>query len=99
MKKVLVLAATFAVVLVILTGCVAGPNELTNIPRIERGASGFWMGLWHGIIVPVTFVISLFSDNIHMYEIHNNGNWYNFGFVLGIALTWGGSGGAASRRR
>ena len=41
------------------------------------------MGLWHGFISPVTFVISIFSRNVRLYEVHNNGTWYNFGFVLG----------------
>ena len=32
-----------------------------------------------------------------MLEVHNNGDWYNFGFVLGIVLI--ASSGGASRRR
>ena len=97
MKKFWVLGA-LAVLLVVLTSCAAGPNELTNFPSRTGDVDGFWMGLWHGVIAPVTLVISLFVDNVRIYEVHNNGNWYNFGFVLGIALTWGSSGGAASRR-
>jgi hypothetical protein len=35
-----------------------------------------------------------------MYEVHNNGGWYNFGFILGMSIIFGGSaGGASSRRR
>jgi len=34
-----------------------------------------------------------------MYEVHNNGNWYNFGFLLGMAATWGGGGGGAASSR
>jgi hypothetical protein len=33
-----------------------------------------------------------------VYEIHNNGNWYNCGFVLGAGVLLGG-GGAGSRGR
>jgi hypothetical protein len=34
-----------------------------------------------------------------MYEVHNTGNWYNFGFLLGMMIILGGgSGGAAARR-
>ena len=63
---------------------------------------GFWRGLWNGIIAPITFVISLFTDKVRMYEVHNNGGWYDFGFVLGAMIAFGGSaggGGVASRRR
>jgi hypothetical protein len=30
--------------------------------------------------------VSLFSKNVNVYEVHNNGSWYNFGFVLGAGL-------------
>jgi hypothetical protein len=61
--------------------------------------AGFLPGLWHGLISPITFVISLFSDNVTMYDVHNNGGWYNFGFLLGAMITFGGSGGGASRSK
>ena len=50
-------------------------------------------------IIPVTFVISLFNDNVSIYEVDNNGNWYDFGFMLGIAGPFSGIGGGASRAR
>ncbi len=87
------------VALVALAGCVAGPDPLVNTPDEGGRVAGFWLGLWHGIIAPVTFIISLFSDKVHVFEVHNNGNWYVFGFLLGLALVWGGGGGRAARRR
>jgi len=45
---------------------------------------GFWGGLWHGMIVPFSWIGSLFSDNIAIYAYNNNGGWYDFGFVLGV---------------
>jgi hypothetical protein len=48
------------------------------------------MGLWHGFIAPITFFISLFSDNVNIYEVHNSGNWYDFGFVVGAGLLLSG---------
>jgi hypothetical protein len=79
----------------LLSSCAAGPN-----PEAGTGQdpAGFWLGLWHGIIVLVTFVISLFSDNVSVYEVANNGNWYDFGFVLGLLIALGGSGGGAGAR-
>jgi hypothetical protein len=78
-----------------LSSCAAGAN-----PEAGTGQdpAGFWLGLWHGIIVLVTFVISLFSDNVSVYEVVNNGNWYDFGFVLGLLIALGGSGGGAGAR-
>jgi hypothetical protein len=98
MKKLFILGM-FALALVVLSGCAAGPNDLVNSPDTEGNIAGFWLGLWHGIIAPVTFIISLFSDNVHMYEVHNNGNWYNFGYLLGLAIILGGGGTASKRSR
>ncbi len=80
-----------------LSGCAAGPNDVARVNATE--IAGFWMGLWHGIISPVTFIVSLFNENVNIYEVHNNGNWYNFGFVLGVAIVFGGGPGARARRR
>lgn len=98
MKKVLVFGL-LALVVIVLAGCAAGPNELTDTPNEEGHISGFWSGLWHGIIAPITFAISLFSDNVSLYDVHNSGGWYDFGFLLGLAGVWGGGGGAAGSRR
>ena len=75
----------------VLSSCAAGPN-----PSAGTGdePSGFWMGLWHGIIFPVIFVVSLFTDDVSVYEVANNGNWYDFGFLIGVAMSLGGGGGA-----
>jgi hypothetical protein len=51
---------------------------------------GFFSGLWHGFIAPLSFVGSLISDNIAMYGVNNNGGWYDFGFVLGAGILFGG---------
>ncbi|MDA3937638.1 MAG: hypothetical protein PF636_12455, partial [Actinomycetota bacterium] len=59
--------------------------------------AGFWLGLWHGFIVLFTFLISLFRDNVTIYEVSNNGGWYNFGYLLGVMMFWGGGGGGAAR--
>ena len=80
--------------LVLLSACAAGPN-----PEVDTGPdpAGFWLGLWQGFIVPVTFVISLFTDDVSIYEVRNSGNWYDFGYVLGISTVLGGSGGGGAR--
>ena len=56
---------------------------------------GFWSGLLHGVIAPVSFIISLFQDDVALYAVNNNGGWYDFGFVLGAGILFGGSGKAS----
>jgi len=76
----------FFVLLFILASCAPGPNSFEKTPDEEGDIAGFFTGIWHGLIAPITFIISIFSDNVSFYEIHNNGGWYNFGFVLGAGL-------------
>lgn len=59
---------------------------------------GFLGGLWHGVIAPLSFFGSLFMDDVAMYAVNNNGGWYDFGFVLGAGILFGG-GSRASKRR
>jgi hypothetical protein len=88
------------IVILMLTSCLAGPNTAMDIPSPSSGkVAGFFMGLWHGIISPVTFFISLFFDKVSIYEVHNTGGWYDFGFVLGAGILFGGGSRAARRRR
>jgi hypothetical protein len=94
MKKTLIFLGLAAV---LLTACTAPVIDISTV--VETEPSGFWMGLWHGIIAPVTFIISLFTDALQMYDINNNGGWYDFGFVLGAGILFGGSGTGAGRRR
>ena len=58
-----------------------GPDSHWQIPGAEP--TGFWAGFWHGLIFPLTFLISLFNPKIRIYETNNSGRWYDFGFVLG----------------
>jgi uncharacterized spore protein YtfJ len=82
----------------VLAGCAAGANPGVGTAGESGHIAGFWLGLWHGVIAPITFVISLFKDGVNVYEVHNNGNWYNLGFVLGAVFLIGGSHGARSAK-
>jgi hypothetical protein len=88
-----------AVLALLAAGCAAGANPAMGVAA-NGDIAGFWQGLWHGFISPVTFVISLFTDNVNIYEVHNSGNWYDFGFVLGAGILFGGGPlGARTARR
>ena len=67
---------------------VAGPNSKFKMP--DAGPAGFWAGFWHGMTMPITFVVSLFKPGVGIYETNNNGGWYNFGFILGASSSLGG---------
>jgi hypothetical protein len=89
-KPVLAVLGLFLVfTLCFAAGCAAGPNVFKNSPGANGSVAGFWLGLWHGFILPFAFVVSLFSDKVTVYEVHNAGAWYNFGFLLGAAMIWG----------
>jgi len=83
----------------LLSACAAGANPQVDIAPAGGEVAGFWTGLWHGIILPFTFLVSLFSDNVNVYEVFNSGGWYDFGFVMGAGVFLGGSGSGAKRRR
>jgi hypothetical protein len=87
------------VLVLLLAGCAAGPNPEVGSAGADGDVAGFWLGLWHGIIIPVTFVVSLFTDAVSVYEVHNSGNWYDAGFVVGVGgLLGGGAGGSRAAR-
>ena len=90
-KLLIVIAAILS--LVLLSGC-ADAIQIQYDKSI--GAVGFWYGLWHGIIAPISFIISLFNDKVAIYAVYNNGGWYNLGFLLGASISIG-SGGRASK--
>ncbi|MGA2641733.1 MAG: hypothetical protein ABSG21_12630 [Spirochaetia bacterium] len=98
MKKALFIV-TLVLILVLLAGCAPGINELSNVPSRTGVVAGFWRGLWNGAISPVTFIVSLFNKGVQIYDVHNDGGWYNFGFILGISAVFGGGAGSARRRR
>ena len=88
------LSLALAALATVLTACLATQAPDTNVPA----QPGFFHGLWHGFLAPLTFIISLFTDAVRVYAVPNVGRWYDFGFLLGIG---GFSSGifASSRRR
>ena len=64
------------------TGCAATEQADAVAPQ----APGFLLGLWHGFIFPVAWLVSLFTDKVAIYAVPNNGGWYDFGYFLGIVV-------------
>lgn len=80
MKKILFVLGIIGIIL--STGCVNVINVQQCLPPAEP--FGFWYGIWDGMISQFSFIGSLFSDDIGIYAINNNGWPYNFGFTFGI---------------
>jgi len=96
MTKTTTAAAILAMIL-LTASCAPGPNALEKTADAEGRIAGFFLGLWHGFISPVTFIVSVFTSKVRFYEVHNIGAWYNFGFVLGAGLFL--SGGVLGRKK
>jgi len=90
------LSALFIAMLA-LAACAAHQTSAAVQPQ----APGFLLGVWHGFIFPIAWILSLFMHDVSVYAVPNNGGWYNFGYFIGIVFLGVGSHGsrkaAASR--
>lgn len=77
--------------LVLLSACTPGMTD--HGP--DRKAGFFW-GVWHGWIAPVSLIISIFRPEVSIYEPNNTGLGYDIGFYLAVV---GGFGGFAFSRK
>ncbi|BBH20404.1 hypothetical protein Back11_17490 [Paenibacillus baekrokdamisoli] len=91
-KKRLMLLTIFICFLVLVTGCV--PGDGTNS---SSHPAGFFWGIWHGWLAPLSLIIGLFKQSIRIYEAHNSGWWYDAGFYIAVISGFGGI--SLSRRR
>jgi hypothetical protein len=78
-------AAALLAAALLLTSCTAAQIEASS-----PTAPGFLLGLWHGFIAPIAFIVSVFSETVRIYAFPNGGEWYDFGFMLGISGFSGG---------
>lgn len=99
MKLSLPLLLISLVLIFFLTACVPGANSFQGTVSERGRVAGFGVGLWQGFVAPFVFIASLFRSDLNIYEVHNNGGWYNFGYLFGLACFFGGSGKGASRSR
>lgn len=84
-KKIFAFSIMAALIMLLLTGCIPGDGTYT----LSKPA-GFFSGIWHGWIAPISLVIGLFRKNIRIYETINTGWWYDFGFYMAIISGFGG---------
>lgn len=72
-----------------LSGCM--PHEVPS-----SNIAGFFTGVWHGWIAPISLIASAFTD-VRIYETNNNGFLYDLGFYMAIISGFGGL--ALSRKK
>jgi hypothetical protein len=66
----------------LLSACAAQQSA----DAVAPAARSFLLGLWHGFIFPVAWLVSLFTDKVAIYAVPNNGGWYDFSYFLGIVV-------------
>ncbi|MEQ9263816.1 MAG: hypothetical protein RLN81_01245 [Balneolaceae bacterium] len=90
------ITALFVFLAVVLTSCA---QAVGIDPTVTAEPYGFFSGLWHGFIAPFSFFVSLFVEDVALYAFNNTGGWYDFGFVLGAGILFGGSRGRRKKRK
>ena len=61
-----------------------------NGGSIRDTHAGFFTGVWHGWIAPLSLIVSIFSHSVRIYEINNTGWWYDLGFYIAVIAGFGG---------
>jgi len=84
---VLIGLALVAVGIYIIVGHVGMPTRDIDT---SGAPANFWWGLWHGLIIYLSFIASWFDNNIVLYQVHNNGFWYNLGYLIALSVSVGG---------
>ena len=85
MAKSVVGPLTLVIFLLTFSGCFPGGGSSS-----AGEPAGFFMGIWHGWIAPVSLIAGLFKDGIRVYEPFNTGWWYDFGFYIAVIAGFGG---------
>jgi hypothetical protein len=89
-NKISLILLTVLIYVLALSGCFPGGEHYQ-----KDTPAGFFSGVWHGWIAPVSLVLGIFYNDIRIYEPNNTGWWYDFGFYIAIV---GGFGGIALSR-
>jgi hypothetical protein len=78
--------------MVTVAGCFPGSGK-----SIGAEPAGFFTGIWHGWIAPLSLVVGIFDKGVRIYETNNVGWWYDFAYYIAIIAGFGGI--SVSRRR
>lgn len=84
-KKLVLSTLMLLTVTLLLAGCVPGDGTNTSSDR-----AGFFWGIWHGWIAPISLIIGFFKPGIRIYETANTGLFYDLGFYIAVISGFGG---------
>ncbi|NKB68961.1 MAG: hypothetical protein GKR89_17985 [Candidatus Latescibacteria bacterium] len=71
--------------LLLFTGCLPGDGAHST-----TNPAGFFWGIWHGWIAPVSLIWGFFDPYVRLYEPINSGWWYDLGFYIAVISGFGG---------
>lgn len=83
MKKILVVALIIFIIIG-TTGCI--PQD---VPDESDDRAGFFSGIWHGWIAPVSLILSFFNGKYTIYNAYNTGFTYDLGFYMAVISGFG----------
>ena len=83
-KKQLMLVCLASILMILKSGCVPGDGSYTDGNR-----AGFFWGIWHGWLAPVSLIMGIFNNQLRVYETLNTGWWYDLGFYMAIISGFG----------
>ncbi|MCX6134005.1 MAG: hypothetical protein NTU47_09360 [Ignavibacteriales bacterium] len=85
MNSKMLLPILLVLALMFLSGCVPGGGTYDH-----QSPAGFFSGIWHGWIAPLSLILGIFNSDVRIYEPHNTGWLYDFGFYIALIGGFGG---------
>jgi hypothetical protein len=82
------------IIMIALTGCMAG-----NSPQFNTQPAGFFYGIWHGWLAPLSLLLKFFNPEYSIFEVNNTGLGYELGFYMAIISGFGGLSLARKKRK
>jgi ABC-type multidrug transport system permease subunit len=84
MNRSVLVFIIMAAAIVTLSGCFPG-GTMYN----DQEPAGFFSGVWHGWIAPISLIVGFFKSDIRIYEPTNTGWWYDLGFYIAVISGFG----------
>jgi len=78
-KETLIILFLLLICIPTITGAFTTDYEFSSY-----NSSGFFWGIWHGLLAPYSLIARWFINDIIMYAYPNSGWFYDFGFLIGL---------------